>query len=139
MHTSQSAPYAVVVYSRVDHLGVLVADLDAAVQQLEQGFDLKVNVTTDEPDRGLRAAFLAWGDVSVELFQVTGRPGEPGFHHLALLVDDLDEAIGILRERGMVTVTDEPQTLGGRRSILIEPSDGVGIRVQLLEEATSRD
>jgi methylmalonyl-CoA/ethylmalonyl-CoA epimerase len=127
------------MHSRVDHFGVLVADLDAAIQQLEHGFGLKVNTTTDEPDRGLRAAFLPWGDVSIELFQVTGRPGEPGFHHLALLVDDLDEAIGVVRERGMVTVTDEPQMLGGRRAILVAPADGVGIRVQLLEEPTPRD
>jgi len=87
---------------RIDHIGVMVADADAAVGTFTAQFGF---VTTDdwiEPDGAFRLVYLDSGDTTMQLVQpLTQGPlmddlnsrGE-GLHHVCFLVDDLDHAIG---------------------------------------------
>ena len=123
------------VQSRVDHIGIVVGDLQAAIDHLERCFGLSVASSLEVPERGVHAAFVPWGDISLELIEIDGRPFEPGFHHLAVGVDSLDEAITAVRERGHVTTTDEPVTLAGRRTIFVEPGPSSAFRMQLVDQS----
>jgi hypothetical protein len=60
--------------------------------ELERSFRLSLGKTVDQPERQLRTAFMAWGEVSVELIEIAGRQRQTAVH-LGIGVTDLDEAI----------------------------------------------
>lgn len=129
--------------SHIDHVGIRVVDLDAAVARFGEVFGLTVDTKVEMPERGLRSAFLRWGDVSLELLEID-RPGDPfqaevdSRHHIGLGVVDLDAAIRAVADAGVGTVTPEPIVLAGRRTIFLDPATFADVRLQLVE-IPSRD
>jgi len=93
---------------RVDHIGILVSNLDEAVQLYQDCFDVKVEKVETIAEQGVRAAVLALADgARLELLEplpgsnmarVLEKRGE-GLHHVTLEVDDVDEELGRLSER----------------------------------------
>ncbi len=122
----------------LDHTGLVVPDLDAAVAFYAAAFDMTVvsrESDTDVPSAAiglpgehvrLRGAILRAGTTYLELHQYltpvgTGerRVCDTGFGHIAFAVPDINEAYRFLIDRG-VTFNSEPQLiatggLAGRR------------------------
>ena len=120
------------MHSKIDHVGIVVGDLAESIDYFRKHFGLTVGRTVDVPGR-MRAAFLSWGEVSLELIEVAGGQRPLGVDHLALAVPDLDEAIADVRSTGMATTTAEAVVLAGRRTIFVEPGGVVPFRFQLVE------
>jgi catechol 2,3-dioxygenase-like lactoylglutathione lyase family enzyme len=117
----------------IEHVGVEVDDLDAIVGFLESTFGLAVDRRVDIPHR-LRAAFLHWGGLTVELIERAGAArGKPParIDHLAVRVDDLQAEAERLRAAGVSTETPAVVELGGRPTIFVDGS-AHGIRLQLV-------
>ena len=133
----------------VDHVGLAVPDLDAAVAWHERTLGLRcVHVETNE-EQGVREAMLAVGPngegTAIQLLaplnpdstvaKFIDRRG-PGMQQLAYTVADIDAACATLRERGVRLLYSEPQRgTAGSRINFIHPKDAGGVLVELVEPA----
>ena len=130
---------------RVDHLGVIVGDLDSAVKSFTEHLGLKLDHTEQYGDE-LDIAFLPCGETLVELIEPLKEGGSnadylrehgPGIQHVAFEVDDLEAALAELAERGVETLGDTPLPgAGGMRIAFLDPQAFDGVLVELCEPIT---
>ena len=90
------------MFGLIDHVGVAVEDLDAALALYEGSFGMPVAHRETVEEQGVEAVLLDVGDCHVELLRPLGpdtpvgkfldRKG-PGLHHVAYRVDDIDAAL----------------------------------------------
>ena len=122
-------------------MGVAVKDLDAALNFFTIGLPLEVTHTEDF--EGMRIGFLPVGDSSIELIQdISGasaigrfveKNGE-GIHHIALEVDDINEAVTELKERGIRLIDEKPRAGAHGMSIaFMHPKATHGILMELVQ------
>ena len=134
---------------RIDHVGIAVPDLDAAIEFYGRVFGMRCVHTEVNAEQGVREAMLAVGDGSdrIQLLAPTGpdstiakfldRSG-PGVQQLAYTVADLDAACAALRERGLRLLYDQPKRgTGGSRINFVHPKDAGGVLVELVEPAAA--
>lgn len=95
---------------RIDHIGIIVGDLDVAVEAFAKMLPGAPVSRRSIPDAGLEVAEIAAANVIVELLCYTdggdgfGRAvmgSATGVNHLSLSVDDLDAALAALRAGGV--------------------------------------
>ena len=130
---------------RVDHLGVIVGDLDGAVKSFTEHLVLKLEHTERYGDE-LDIAFLPCGETLVELIEPLKEGGSnadylrehgPGIQHVAFEVDDLEAALAELAERGVEPLGDAPVPgAGGMRIAFLDPQAFDGVLVELCEPIT---
>ena len=127
---------------RVDHLGIIVSDLDGAVRSFTEHLGLELDHVEQYGDE-LDIAFLPCGETLVELIEPRTRAGSnadylrehgPGIQHVAFEVDDLEAALAELAKRGVKPLGDAPLPgAGGTRIAFLEPQAFGGILVELCE------
>jgi methylmalonyl-CoA epimerase len=131
------------IVSDIDHVGIAVRDLDAAV--LHYGRTLGVEPAHRETleVQGVEAVFLEVGRSAIELMaplrqdspvgRFLDRRGE-GFHHIAYRVDDLEATLAHLDIEGVRLVDREPREGSrGTRIAFVHPSAFGGVLVELVE------
>lgn len=130
------------MFKRVDHIGIIVADLSEAMKTLGEGLGLELESTHDLPDKHLKAAFFKCGDTELELIECTDdelrrkRLGEGNvarIEHVALQADDVNVALSALAGRG-IDVDGAPSQTGANLSTWTVPDTTAGIRFQVLEK-----
>jgi methylmalonyl-CoA/ethylmalonyl-CoA epimerase len=133
------------VLSRIDHIGVAVEDLDAAIALYQQtyGMDLVHRETVEE--QGVEAVLLDVGENHVELLRPLGpdtpvgkflaRKG-PGLHHVAYQVTDIEATLASLRDGG-VRLIDETPRIGIRSSrvAFLHPAATGAVLTELVQPA----
>ena len=122
---------------RIDHVGIVVADLDEHVAQLEAlGLTL---ARTNENDESF-ALYYGCGDASIELIDVRDSDARrrrlPGaeqarIEHIAFEVDDLEEVRALLEARG-IEVTWPPFPSGKAQMIWTTAESSGGVQYQFL-------
>jgi methylmalonyl-CoA/ethylmalonyl-CoA epimerase len=127
---------------RVNHLGVIVTDLDDATRSFTEHLGLSLDHVEQYGDE-LDIAFLPCGETLVELIKPRTDQGSnadylrehgPGIQHMAFEVDDLDAALAELAERGVEPLGDAPMPgAGGTRIAFLDPKSFGGILVELCE------
>ena len=130
---------------RVNHLGIIVEDLDEAVRSFTERLGLTLDHIEPYGDE-LQIAFLPCGDTLVELIEPRTEVGSnadylkqhgPGIQHVAFEVEDLEAALSELAERGVKPLGDAPMPgAGGTRIAFLEPQAFGGILVELCEPLT---
>ena len=132
----------------IDHVGLAVRDLDAAVDFYSRTFGLvNVHEETNE-EQGVREAMLAVADSDARIQLLAplredsaigkflARSGE-GIQQLAFRVSDIDEASDRLRASGLRLLYDEPRRgTADSRVNFVHPKDCGGVLVELVEPAT---
>lgn len=138
----------------IDHVGIAVPDLDAAIAFHESVLGNRVVHEETNAEQGVREAMVAVGPVGdgggapaamIQLLAPTGpestiakfidRSG-PGLQQLAYRVSDVEAASAVLRERGLRLLYDEPRRgTAGSRINFIHPKDAGGVLVELVEPA----
>src|SRR6187549_2542153 len=98
------------MFGRIDHVGVAVDDLDAAIGLYESSFEMRLAHRETVEEQGVEAVLLDVGDGHVELLRPLGpdtavgkyleRKG-PGLHHVAYGTDDIDSALDAVRDAGL--------------------------------------
>jgi methylmalonyl-CoA/ethylmalonyl-CoA epimerase len=135
------------MFERIDHVGIAVADMDAALRFYRDTFGFVcVHEETNE-DQGVREALLAVGDgeTRLQLLAPLGphstiakfldRAG-PGVQQVAYAVTDLEAVSAALREKGLRLLYDEPgRGAAGSRINFVHPKDAHGVLVELVEPA----
>jgi methylmalonyl-CoA/ethylmalonyl-CoA epimerase len=134
---------------RIDHVGVAVADLDAAIDFYARTFGMTcVHVETNE-EQGVREAMLSVGpDPSGGCIQLLAPLSEsstiakfldrngPGVQQVAYTVADVDVACAALRDRGIRLLYDKPRRgTSDSRINFVHPKDAGGVLVELVEPA----
>lgn len=96
---------------RIDHVGIVVKDLDAALATYERNFDLKADPSRggEVPVFAIENAFVPIGGTDLEFFSPTSDEGPvakfvqdrgEGLYMMSIEVDDLTSAIAHLRALG---------------------------------------
>jgi methylmalonyl-CoA/ethylmalonyl-CoA epimerase len=127
----------------LDHVGIAVADLSAALDRWRPIVGAADAPPEEVPSQKVRVAFLTVGDAHVELLEPTD-PGSPvgqflarrgeGLHHLAFRVPNVDAALADVARRGgrLVDPVGRPGARG-RRVGFAHPSAFGGVLVEFVE------
>jgi methylmalonyl-CoA/ethylmalonyl-CoA epimerase len=133
------------VLSTIDHVGVAVEDLDAAIAIYRDSLEMPLVHRETVTDQGVEAALLDVGDSHIELLQPLGpdtavgkflsRHG-PGLHHVAYRVNDVDQTLNELAKAGMRLI-DERARVGirGSRVAFVHPASTGGVLTEIVEPA----
>jgi methylmalonyl-CoA/ethylmalonyl-CoA epimerase len=134
---------------RIDHVGIAVADLDAAIEFYGRVFGMRCVHTEENPEQGVREAMLAVGPTPeggcVQLLaplspestiaKFLDRNG-PGVQQVAYTVADIEVASAALRSRGVRLLYESPRRgTAGSRINFVHPKDAGGVLVELVEPA----
>ena len=128
---------------KIDHLGIAVADLTAAVRTYE-ALGFTVESTHDVPTERVRAAFLPAGESHLELLEPTDPTSviarflekRSGLHHVCVLVEDIDAALAELKASGVPVLDQTPRPgAGGCRVAFVHPRGAAGVLLELKEAA----
>jgi methylmalonyl-CoA/ethylmalonyl-CoA epimerase len=133
------------VFSRIDHIGVAVEDLDAGIALYGQSFEMELAHRETVESQGVEAVLLDVGDGHVELLAPLGddtpvgkylaRKG-PGLHHVAYAVDDIDAELGRLSAAGVELIDAEARTgIRGSRVAFLHPRSTGGVLTEIVEPA----
>ena len=131
------------MFGRIDHVGVAVEDLDAAVSLYEQSFRMPVAHRETVESQGVEAVLLDVGDGHVELLRPLGpdtavgrfleRGGE-GLHHVAYAVEDIDSTLDELRSAGLELIDDEARVgIRGSRVAFVHPKSTGRVLTEIVE------
>ncbi len=130
--------------SDVDHIGIAVEDLEAAVARYREAFGVEPAHRETVEDQGVEEVLFAVGTSYIQLLGATG-PDTPvgrflatrgeGIHHVGYRVDDLRAVLGRLRDAGHRLIDEEPRP-GSRGTIVafVHPRSFGGVLVELVQE-----
>jgi methylmalonyl-CoA/ethylmalonyl-CoA epimerase len=128
---------------RIDHLAILVEDIDQAAAFWRDGLGMSVAHQQDVPAEQARIAFLPVGDGEIELVQPTTADSGlrrylekrgPGMHHVCLQVDDIEGMLARIKASGFELINDTPRTSpDGKRYAFIHPKSTGGVLLELYE------
>ncbi len=137
------------LFTAIDHVGVAVPDLAAAVAYYRDTLGMSLLHEETNEEQGVREAMMGVGDSGscVQLLApltpastiatFLDRNG-PGIQQVAYRVEDLDAVSATLRERGQRLLYDEPKRgTAGSRVNFIHPKDAGGVLVELVEPSTA--
>ena len=137
------------MFSRIDHIGVAVEEIDAALQLYRDGFQLEVAHREVVQEQGVEAVLLDVGENHVELLaplsadtpvgKFLAKQG-PGLHHVAYQVSDIDATLHALKQAGMRMIDEQPRTgIRGSRVAFMHPRATAGVLTELVEPAAGVD
>jgi methylmalonyl-CoA/ethylmalonyl-CoA epimerase len=131
----------------IDHVGIAVHDLDAAVDLYKRVFGAEVVHTEEIASDKVREALIRVGESYIQLLQPTApdspvakfleRRGE-GVHHLGFRVRDCGEALAKAVEAGAVAIDSAPRP-GSRGTTVafLHPKSVLSTLIELVEEGPS--
>jgi methylmalonyl-CoA/ethylmalonyl-CoA epimerase len=132
------------VINRLNHVGVVVADIEEAKRFLGDVFGLELVLERDVPAKQRSTAYFKAGEVEIELIedrdpkakaQVLGGAAAV-IEHIALDVDDLRHAMVTLAEKGVRIRDDTVVRVGARDHVWTDPATSGGVMYQLSAETT---
>jgi methylmalonyl-CoA epimerase len=129
---------------RLHHVGVAVADLDAAIRLYTSVFGAELTHRASSDKDGLAAAFLRAGEAEIELLAALREDTPvgkflanrgPGLHHIAVAVPDIDQAMADARADGLELIDQEPRIgLHGTRIAFVHPKSVGGVLTEFVEQ-----
>jgi methylmalonyl-CoA/ethylmalonyl-CoA epimerase len=131
------------MFSRIDHIGVAVEDIDAALELYAQTFEMTVAHRETVEAQGVEAVLLDVGDGHVELMRplapdspvgkFLGRKG-PRLHHVAYAVDDIDSTLEKLVAAGLELIDSQARPgIRGSRVAFVQPRSTGGVLTEIVE------
>jgi methylmalonyl-CoA/ethylmalonyl-CoA epimerase len=134
------------VFSRIDHIGVAVEEIEPALELYRDGFELTLAHREVVEDQGVEAVLLDVGESHVELLaplsadtpvgRFLAKQG-PGLHHVAYQVKDIDATLESLRQAGLQLIDQQPRTgIRGSRVAFMHPRATAGVLTEIVEPAS---
>jgi methylmalonyl-CoA epimerase len=133
------------VFSRIDHIGVAVEQLEPALELYRDRFELVLAHREVVREQGVEAVLLDVGEGHVELLAPLGaetpvgrfltRQG-PGLHHVAYRVADIDATLEALKGAGIELIDQQPRTgIRGSRVAFMHPRATGGVLSEIVQPA----
>jgi methylmalonyl-CoA/ethylmalonyl-CoA epimerase len=133
------------VFSRIDHIGVAVEQIEPALELYRDSFELEVAHREVVEEQGVEAVLLDVGENHVELLAPLGPDTPvgrflakhgPGIHHVAYQVDDIDATLRALTQAGLQLIDQRPRTgIRGSRVAFMHPRATAGVLTEIVEPA----
>ena len=133
------------MFSRIDHIGVAVEQIEPALELYRDSFGLAVAHREVEEEQGVEALLLDVGEGHVELLapltaetpvgRYLARHG-PGLHHVAYQVRDIDATLAAVRGAGIELIDEQPRRgIRGSRVAFMHPRATGGVLTEIVEPA----
>lgn len=137
-------PHKEVSIGPLNHVGVAVPDIDAAIKMYRDVFGCTdITEPSDLPPQGVTFAFVNLPSGQVELIQPYGdnspitkfleRNPKGGQHHICFEVVDIDKACAAMAERGMRVLNEPRIGAHGTPVVFLHPGDAGGVLIELME------
>ncbi len=128
---------------KINHLGIAVTDLDKAIETYEKlGF--RVDHREEVPSQKVEVAMITIGESHIELLQPTADDSPiakflekkgPGIHHLAVEVDDIEQALKEYSNQDIVMIDKTPRDgAHNTRIAFVHPKSTNGVLLELCME-----
>jgi methylmalonyl-CoA/ethylmalonyl-CoA epimerase len=130
---------------RIDHIGVAVEDLDAALHLYAEVLGMPVVHRETVTEQGVEAILLDVGENHVELLAPLGpdtpvgkflaKKG-PGLHHVAYQVTDIESTLSALKAAGMRLIDETPRIgIRNSRVAFVHPASTGGVLTEIVQPA----
>lgn len=127
----------------IDHIGIAVKGIKAAGRFYTDILGLKIADIEKVADQKVNVAFIPITDSEVELLESTDPDGPvaryidargEGIQHVAFRVENIEEALAELKEKGVRLIDQTPRNgAGGAKIAFIHPKETNGVLVELCE------
>ncbi len=127
----------------IDHIGIAVVSIEESLKFWEGSLGIRCAGIEEVAEQKVKTAFLPLGDTEVELLEATD-PDSPvakfiekkgeGIHHLAIRVENLEEALEKMKAMGMKMIDERPRYgAGGAKIAFVHPKTAGGVLLELSE------
>jgi len=133
------------MFSRIDHIGVAVEEIEPALELYRDSFDLALAHREVVEEQGVEAVLLDVGENHVELLAPLGPDTPvgrflaakgPGLHHVAYQVQDIEATLEALKQAGLQLIDQQPRTgIRGSRVAFMHPRATVGVLTEIVQPA----
>jgi len=133
------------VFTRIDHIGVAVTDIDAALALYEASYDMQLVHREVVQEQGVEAVLLDVGENHVELLAPLGPDTPvgkfltkrgPGIHHVAYQVADIEAELARLAATGVELLDTTPRIgIRGSRVAFCHPRSTGGVLTEIVQPA----
>jgi methylmalonyl-CoA/ethylmalonyl-CoA epimerase len=133
------------LFGRIDHIGVAVSDLDAAVRLYAGQFDMREAHRETVEVQGVEAVLLDVGEGHVELVKPLSEDSGvgkflakrgPGIHHVAYACDDIEKTLAAVRDAGLQLIDKQPRRgIRDSRVAFLHPKSTGGVLTEIVEPA----
>lgn len=127
--------------NKIDHIGIAVKNLEETLKFYEDVLGIKCVSQEVVEEQKVKVAFLPIGDTEVELLESTSEDGPiarfiekkgEGIQHIAFKVDNIEEAIKELEEKGVRMIDEQPRYgAGGARIAFLHPKSTSGVLIEI--------
>ncbi len=128
--------------TRIDHIGIAVNSIEEA-SKVYTTLGLTAHGVEEVEEQKVKVAFFPCGDSEIELLESTSPDGPiakfiekkgEGIQHIALRVDNLEEALAELKAKGIRLIDETPRYgAGGARIAFLHPKSTGGVLIELSE------
>lgn len=128
---------------KIDHIGIAVKSIDATKQLYNGLLGLTDAGSETVAEQKVTTAFFPVGDTEVELLESTSPDGPiakylekkgEGVQHIAFRVDNIEEALAELKDRGIQLIDEKPRRgAGGAKIAFLHPKSTFGVLIELCE------
>ena len=130
--------------SHIEHIGIAVSNLAAAIDLYEKLFGLKCYNIEEVPDQKVKTAFFKVGDTKIELLESTdpessigkfiATRGE-GIHHIAFAVNDIEKQLKHAENIGVRLIDARPRKgAEGLDIAFLHPKSTSGVLIEICED-----
>ena len=133
------------MFTRIDHIGVAVEDLDAAIALYETSYAMEIVYRETVAEQGVEAILLDVGENHVELLRPLGAETPvgkflakrgPGLHHVAYQVPDIETTLDGLRTAGIRLIDETPRVgIRNSRVAFLHPASSGGVLTEIVQPA----
>ncbi len=131
------------MFARIDHIGVAVEDLDAALILYERDYEMQVVHREVVDEQGVEAVLLDVGENHVELLAPLGpdtpvgkflAKGGAGLHHVAYQTADIAAELERLKAAGARLLDETPRTgIRDSRVAFVHPKSTGGVLTEIVQ------
>jgi methylmalonyl-CoA/ethylmalonyl-CoA epimerase len=128
---------------KIDHLGIAVHSIEEAKKFFQDTLGLKFEGSETVTEQKVTTAFFPVGDSEVELLESTAPDGPiakylekrgEGIQHIAFRVENIEEALAELKEKGIRLIDEKPRLgAGGAKIAFLHPKSTHGVLIELSE------
>jgi len=126
---------------KIDHLGIAVHSIEEAKKLFQDTLGLKFEGSETVAEQKVTTAFFPVGDSEVELLESTAPDGPiakylekrgEGIQHIAFRVENIEEALAELKEKGIRLIDEKPRMgAGGAKIAFLHPKSTHGVLIEI--------
>lgn len=130
--------------SHIEHIGIAVADLDAAIIFYEEMLGQKCYNIEEVAEQKVKTAFFKVGQTKIELLQSTDPEGPigrfiekkgEGIHHIAFAVEGIEKNLEDASSKGIQLIDSKPRKgAEGLDIAFLHPKSTSGVLIELCED-----